>query len=87
MSIIKKDFGQGGANLAPHGAAGTPDLATVLREEVDDFDTLKVQFNLLRTAYLALVAKLDADGGVADNNYAATCAPPAAVGTLKTLKG
>lgn len=75
MTTIKRDFGQGGANLAP-GGAGKPDL-----------DTLKVQLNAMRTAYLTLLAKLDADGGVTDTNYAATCAPPAAVGTLKTLKG
>lgn len=87
MTTIKKDFGQGGANLAPNAAGGGPSLAQTLRDEADDFDTLKVQFNLLRTAYLALLAKLDADGGVTDTNYAATCAPPAAVGTLKTLKG
>lgn len=87
MTTIKTNFGEGGANLAPGGAAGTPDLATTLRDEADDFDTLKTKFNELRTAYLALLAKLDLDGGVTDVNYAATCGPPAAVSTLKTLKG
>lgn len=31
----------------------------------------------LRTAMVALVAKLDADAGVTDTNYAATCTPAA----------
>ena len=31
----------------------------------------------LRTSVTAITAKLDADGGVTDTNYAATCNPPA----------
>jgi hypothetical protein len=37
MSAIPKDFGQAGANIAPNGAAGSPDLATAFREVADDF--------------------------------------------------
>lgn len=36
MAAIKKDFGFGGGNVAPGGSAGTPDLATALRDVADD---------------------------------------------------
>jgi hypothetical protein len=36
MTAIPTTFGSGGANLAPGGAAGTPTLATTLREIADD---------------------------------------------------
>jgi len=78
MSTIKTDFGEGGANLAPGGAAGSPDLATALRDGADDFETLRAAFN-------ALLTKLDADAGVADVNYNSTLA--VASGTIKTKKG
>lgn len=87
MASIKTDFGSGGAGLTPGGASGTPDLATALRDMADDLATVKAQLNTWRTAYLALLAKLDLDAGVTDTNYAASAAaPPAAVGALKTLK-
>jgi len=86
MAAIRTDFGQGGANLAPGGASGTPDLATTLRDIADDLATFKAQFNSLRTAYQATLAKLDADAGVTDTNYAATNPGPVAVGTLLTTK-
>ena len=75
MSAIRTNFGEGGANLVPGGAAGSPDLATALRDIADDLTEL-------RTKYVALLAKLDADSGVGDTNYAATNTPAA----LKTTK-
>ncbi len=38
----------------------------------DASELLRVEFNKLRAAFDALCAKLDADTGVADTNYAAT---------------
>lgn len=76
MSTIKTNFGAGGANLAPGGVQGTPTLADALRDAADDFTELRTQF-------VALLAKLDADVGVTDTNYAATLTPAA----LKTIKG
>ena len=75
MAAIKESFGEGGANLAPGGAAGSPDLATALRDMADDLAAL-------RTAHNALLAKLDADAGVTDTNYAALHT----VAALKTTK-
>lgn len=76
MSTIKTDFGAGGAGLTP--GAGTPDLATTLRDVADDIEAL-------RAALAAVLAKLDADGGVTDTNYAALHAVSS--GTIKTKKG
>lgn len=76
MSSIKTDFGAGGAGLTP--GAGTPDLATALRDVADDIEAL-------RAALAAALAKLDADAGAADTNYAALHA--VAPGTIKTKKG
>ncbi|TAJ75045.1 MAG: hypothetical protein EPO42_14405 [Gallionellaceae bacterium] len=70
MAAITKRFGSGGAGLAPGGNAGKPDLATILRDGVDDVTELRTQF-------IALLAKLDADGGVTDVNYASTLTPAA----------
>jgi len=41
MAAITEQFGSGGANLAPGGAAGSPDLATALRDVADDLAALK----------------------------------------------
>ena len=41
MAEITTSFGSGGANLAPGGAAGTPTLATALREVADDLAALQ----------------------------------------------
>lgn len=70
MTAIKTTFGTGGSGLTPTKSAGSPDLATTLREVADDFTELRAQFN-------ALLAKLDADTGVNDTNFAATLAPAA----------
>ncbi len=65
MSNIEKSFGSGGANLTPGGASKKPSAADALRDIADDLETL-------RAAHNALLAKLDADSGVGDTNYAAT---------------
>jgi len=41
MAAIPENFGSGGANLAPGGSAGSPDLATALREVADDLAALQ----------------------------------------------
>lgn len=41
MAAIKIDFGTGGANLAPGGAAGSPTLAEALRDIADDLAAIK----------------------------------------------
>ena len=41
MSEITTRFGSGGANLAPGGSAGAPDLATALRDIADDLAALQ----------------------------------------------
>lgn len=40
-------------------------------------NSLLADVTALRTAFVALTAKLDADAGVTDVNYAATCDPAA----------
>ena len=40
MATITERFGSGGANVAPGGAAGSPDLATALRDVADDLAAL-----------------------------------------------
>ena len=76
MTTISKEYGSGGGGLQPGGSAGDPDLATTLREVVDDLAELRTQF-------IALLVKLDADVGVTDVDYASTLTPAA----LKTIKG
>ncbi len=68
-SAIKTDFGFGGANLET-SATGTPTLASALRDAADDITEL-------RTQLIALLAKLDADAGVTDTDYASTLTPAA----------
>jgi hypothetical protein len=41
MGAISKQFGSGGANLAPGGSAGKPTLAEALRDVADDLAALK----------------------------------------------
>ena len=41
MAEITTRFGSGGANLAPGGSAGSPDLATALRDIADDLAALQ----------------------------------------------
>lgn len=68
-SAITTNFGFGGANLETT-ATGTPTLASALRDGIDDITELRTQF-------IALLAKLDADGGVTDEDYASTLTPAA----------
>lgn len=86
MATILSTFGEGGKNINPGAANGTPSLATALRDIADDLATTKTFCNSLRTAYNATLAKMDADA-FGDTNYAATNPAPAAIGTLKTIKG
>ncbi len=65
-SQIKTTFNEGGANIPPTAGAD-PSLASALRDGVDDITELRTQF-------AALLAKLDADAGVTDTNYASTLA-------------
>lgn len=75
MSAIPTTYGSGGAALTPNDSSGQPELATVLREVADDFAELRTQF-------IALLAKLDADAGVTDTDYESGLTPAA----LKTTK-
>lgn len=45
---------------------------------ISEFDALRAELDDIRTKYAALLAKLDADAGVTDTNYASTLALPAA---------
>ena len=76
--------GASAAHMAAHagdvlrGRRTVPDLATALRDIADDLTAL-------RTAFVGLTAKIDADAGDTggDNDYAETLDPAA----LKTIKG
>jgi hypothetical protein len=76
MTTITTEYGTGGGNIQPGGSSGEPDLATTLREIVDDLTELRAQL-------IATHVKLDADAGVTDADYASTLVPDA----LKTIKG
>lgn len=76
MTTIKTSFGRGGAGLTPNRSSGIPDVATTLREIADDLTELRTQF-------IALLAKLDADAGITDTDYESTLTPAA----QKTIKG
>lgn len=62
MATIKSTYGDGGSMLSPR-ASGVPSLAEVLRDLADDLQTMGAAFN-------ATLAKLDADAGVTDADYA-----------------
>ena len=64
MASVSTSYGDGGSKLTPR-AAGTPSLATVLRDIADDLQLLGGRFNSLH-------AKLDADTGVNDTDFAST---------------
>lgn len=59
-------------------------MAIHIGAEINDIPTKRVETALLgeltaiRAAMDLLLAKLDADAGVTDTNYAATCTPAAA---------
>jgi hypothetical protein len=76
MLTVTVQFGEGGANVPPAGAGGgDPNLAAVIRQLIDELTEV-------RTQYAALLAKLDLDTGVADENYA-TLLTPADMGIEK----
>lgn len=84
MSVtIPKRLGEGGAHIARK--SGSPDLLTILDSMVGDMNTMRTFCNSLRTAYNATLAKLDADAGVTDTNYAATNPSPGALAALNTI--
>lgn len=77
MATIKADFYEGGVGQNPKSStADKPSLALALRDVADDLANL-------RAAVVATHAKLDADGGVTDTDYASSNDPPA----LLTVKG
>lgn len=45
---------------------------------IREMDALRAELDNLRSEYASLLAKLDADSGVNDTNYAATCGLAAA---------
>lgn len=55
-SVIKTDFGYGGANLES-SATGEPTLAQALRDGIDDMTDF-------RTKWAAILTKLDGEGGL-----------------------
>lgn len=68
-TAITENFGTGGSGITPSGS-GEPTLAGALRDGIDDMTELRAQF-------AALLAKLDADVGVTDENYALILTPAA----------
>jgi len=74
MATIKTDSFSGGVGQQP--GYGTPELADSFRDVADDLTEL-------RSKLISLLAKLDADAGVMDTNYASTLTPAA----LTTIKG
>lgn len=68
MAEVKESFGQGGSGLAPKGPS--PSLAEILRDGITDHEALV-------TAFVALLAKLDADAGVTDTDYESGLTPAA----------
>jgi len=78
MATITSNMFSGGANITPNDSAGVPSLATVLQDVADDLTAI-------RTALTGAAAKLDADTGVTDTDYAANL--NTALGTQKTING
>lgn len=73
MAEIKTSFGEGGSGINTEDRDGVK-LSGHLRDQVDDVTELRTQF-------IALLAKLDADAGVTDADYAATLTPAAQTAT------
>jgi hypothetical protein len=75
------------SNITENGV-NQGDLVKLLNNIVDaineintDGDAYFADITALRAAVVAITAKLDADGGVTDTNYAATCNPAAVTST------
>jgi hypothetical protein len=82
MAKITRQFGSGGANVAPGGSAGQPALADVLRDLADDLTALKPQ----RIAAADATAAYGAGEQALLNQLKAPVNALAAV-VLKTTKG
>lgn len=53
------------------------------KKQIDLLDSVLTDLTALRGAIVAITAKLDADAGVTDTNYASTC-DPAALNTVSS---
>lgn len=62
-----------------------PTAKEVITQLLTDISALRVDVAAQRAAIVALTAKLDADVGVTDTNYAATINPPASTSTTATV--
>jgi hypothetical protein len=78
--ILQSDITESGVNQG--------DLVRFLKNVKDavneintDCDAYFADLTAIRAAIVAITAKLDADGGVTDTNYAATCNPAALTST------
>jgi len=94
MVAIKENFGVGGANLAPSGAQGSPDLATALRDIADDLAAVKDLVNDLKAKYNALVdlvneikADYNAHCAAAGLHYDGTASVTDTTNTVSTADG
>lgn len=77
--MANTELGRGGAGLAGDPAGKLRKVISSLGTAGDDIEALQdavvalvALANELRTDYAALLAKLDADAGVTDANYAST---------------
>ena len=72
MATVYINSFTGGSGLTTKGGKSAAFLATVIRELITDVTNI-------RTAFVTLTAKIDADSGDTggDNNYATTCDPAA----------
>jgi uncharacterized protein YoaH (UPF0181 family) len=77
LAKVKKEMAQGFAS---------GELWSVLSDLVDDLNAIKNLANELKADHNALLAKLDADTGVTDTNYATLHTVSAADVVLKTTK-
>ena len=57
-------------------------LRILLNAAQADMALLRSELNALRTSFVALTAKLDADATVTDTDYASTCDPAAFTASL-----
>lgn len=76
------------ANITENGM-GQGDLVKLLGNIRDLVNELQADHATYRAAWVELVAKLDADGGITDTDYAASITLPAALSnsTALTLNG
>lgn len=70
MAEIDQKLGDGGMGRGISEESGVDNIVALMNAVVDDLTELRTQF-------VALLAKLDADGGVTDTDYASTLTPSA----------